>query len=150
MTHLQEEIIRRRITDDELNVLYEGNIENVLDYKSFDIYKDLDKLKDVDIASNLIQDAIKNNKHICISADYDTDGIPSLATVSYILFNMLKVNKENVSVIVGGRTYGRGVCTHVLNKLKGLKTAKGKDIDLLITIDHGSTDQNSYRQLKEY
>ena len=88
MTHLQEEIIRRRITDDELNVLYEGNIENVLDYKSFDIYKDLDKLKDVDIASNLIQDAIKNNKYICISADYDTDGIPSLATVSYILFNM--------------------------------------------------------------
>lgn len=150
MTHLQEEIIRKRITDEELNELYEGHIENVLDYKSFDIYKDLDKLKDVDIASNLVQDAIKNNKHICISADYDTDGIPSLATVSYILFNMLKVNKENVSVIVGGRTYGRGVCTHVLNKLKGLKTAKGKDIDLLITIDHGSTDQNSYRQLKEY
>lgn len=149
MNKLQEKIITNRISKNELKLYYDNNIENVVMDTNFNIYKDLELLKDIDKGTNLLLEAMENNKLIVISCDFDADGIPGCKVLIWILNNLLKYQKSVIPVI-GGRKFGRGLCQNVVNKLKKIKTVLKEDIGLLITIDHGTVDNSAYEELKTY
>ena len=89
------------------------------------------KLKDIDIAVKRIACAIKKNEKILIFGDYDADGI----TATVILYEFLKYCKADISYYIPCRiTEGYSIKpNHILD-------AANNNIDLIITVDCGSSD----------
>lgn len=117
-------------------------------YNKLDVYKDLYKLKDVDIAGKLIAEHIANNKRICLVTDCDSDGINSAVVLYKCLKEIMAVSEDNIIVVINRRKYGNGVNNTLVEQIRELNN-KTK-IDLIITADHGSADENRYIKLKEF
>lgn len=149
MTSIQERIIKKRISKEELKKEFNNKLKNVIINKDFDIYQDLHKIKDLNIGSKILNETIKKDGLIVLSHDFDADGLPALYTMFYSLINILGAKPSNIITAIGGREYGRGVCKYVLNKLINMKYVYNRNIDLLITVDHGTTDEERYKILKE-
>lgn len=85
-------------------------------------------LKDMNLAVDIILDYIKNNKHIRIIGDYDTDG----TCATYILYRGLKELNAVVDFYIPDRiTDGYGLNADIVKK------SKADNVDLIITCDNG-------------
>ena len=73
---------------------------------------------------------IGENKKICIYGDYDADGITSIA----ILYSILSRLTDNLTYYIPSR-FNEG---YGLNK-ESLKKLRGKGVDVILTVDLGST-----------
>ncbi|MBF0361578.1 MAG: single-stranded-DNA-specific exonuclease RecJ [Oligoflexia bacterium] len=91
---------------------------------------DLLKLKDLDIASSRIIEAIKNKEKIGIYGDYDVDGITATA-ILYHFFKLLNLN-ERITCFQPKR-FEEGYGLHP----KGIYDCKKLGISLLVTVDCG-------------
>jgi len=130
-TKIQKEILNIRKFDHDLK-------------NTFDPTIDIEKFKDLNNSSKLLKEYMDLNKHICIVSDSDADGITS-AVVLYLSFKNI-FRYENVSVLINNRKYGNGFTEYLTNEV--LKIHKEKNIDLLLTSDHGSSDEKSFKILK--
>lgn len=143
--------ISPELSDFHRTILYNrlnGNIDNYKDYiyNNLIIDKDLEKLKDVDKASVLINKHIDNESHIAIVCDCDSDGINS-GVVSYlILIIIFNYKPENISVFVNRRITGNGYSSSLMDRIT--TSHKERKIDLIISSDHGSSNNKEFGILK--
>lgn len=103
------------------------NIDSFLS-PSFDVLHDPFLMKDLEIAVDIIIDAIDNDKHIHIVGDYDQDG--NSATV--VLYKGLQLFTENLSFAIPHRVDdGYGISKGIVD------SAVENFVDLIITCDNG-------------
>lgn len=145
MTYLQKTMIKNRLSDTEITNKY-GTPENVISLDIPDLeLENIEKLKDIKKASEVLINNL--DSLIVLSVDIDCDGITSGYIGYRILKDMMCVN--DVEVVIGTRSAGRGVNALVTNKI--MKNVVKRDIKkkvLLITADHGTNDNNSYKELR--
>jgi single-stranded-DNA-specific exonuclease len=98
-------------------------------------------LPDIERAASLIDTAIIHNKHIAIVGDCDTDGITATAIMVCAL---RRVGVEDITTIIRARAEeGRGLIPAVVDELKE------KKIQLVITVDNGSSSVQEIQMLRE-
>lgn len=132
-------LLSNRVQDKELA----KSILN-LDIKYLESYK---SLKNVDVAGKLIAKHILNKSRILLVVDYDADGNTSAATIVNMLVKCFNYDIKNISLLVNERRYGNGVNDTLVDKI--LVNHKKKKYDLLISADHGSSDEERFKRLKE-
>jgi len=89
-------------------------------------------LHDMERACERIESALDEKQHIAVFADYDCDGIPG-AVVAHDFFTTAK--HDNLTVYIPHRHYeGFGL------SVSAVETLHEKGVQLIITIDCGSTD----------
>ena len=99
---------------------------------------------DIDSLNNgkkLFMESYKGDKKILIITDYDCDGINSAVVAAKL--RDLYFNKDKIDIIVNKRKYGNGVNK---NNFQGLNL---EDYSLIITADHGSSNNNIFLYLKD-
>lgn len=98
-------------------------------------------LKDMDIAAERINRAIKSKEKICVFGDYDADGI----TATYIVYSFLKDKKCDVIFMLPDRAdEGYGMNETAVSYFRE------QGITLIITVDTGITAFNEALLCKEY
>jgi len=138
LTYIQKIILQNRIPEDsDINLF----INNKLDFMH-----DLNKLKDIKKGSDLILQHMKNNNHIVSVTDYDADGINSAAVVHKSFTKLF--NYSNFETIVNKRKYGNGINDTLAKNI--LECHKQNKIDLIITSDHASSDQDRLKILRDH
>ena len=107
--------------------------------------KFIKKLPDIDKAIELIDKHVKNNSRILQVTDYDVDGITA-GVIGYKIFkNIFKYRR--FKVLVNNRSWKNGMNDTIINQI--LEQHKQKPIGLVITSDHGSSDGDRLKRLKE-
>lgn len=101
--------------------------DKVKDFFALDGLSDPFLLKDMTEAVDIINNAIEEEKSICVFGDYDCDGI----TATVILYSYLQCLGANVSYYIPEREEGYGISTNAINKLSE------DGIQLIITVDNG-------------
>lgn len=126
-------VIRNRdiILEDDYDKFLNGNIDSL--YNPF-------LLKDMEKATDILLNAIEENKNIRVIGDYDIDGICS----TYILTNGISLIGGNVTMDIPDRIKdGYGINEAIIKK------AKNDNIDLLITCDNGIAAIEEIKVAKE-
>ena len=124
-------------------------INNVKDPKTFldnslDLSKNILDLKGVKEAFDLIMD-IGRESHILILTDYDADGITSAIVLTKYFKDIS--HYPNIKTIINKRINNNGINPILLEQV--LKLHKEWRIDLIILADHGSSNENEFKILKE-
>lgn len=113
---------------------------------TYDPVKNLDDFTDLKQAGKYIAECIKNNKRIAIASDYDCDGLTSAVVLTKMFQNVVKY--DNVITLVNRRVNGNGFNQVLIDRI--LQEDKKQKIDVIITSDHGSTDNQAYIKFKEH
>ncbi|MDN5214566.1 single-stranded-DNA-specific exonuclease RecJ [Fulvivirgaceae bacterium BMA12] len=98
-------------------------------------------MKDMDLAVDRINEAIKNNQKMLVYGDYDVDGTTAVAT----FFGFLRAHHKNIDFYVPDRyTEGYGV------SMQGIDYAAQNGIDLIVSLDCGikAEDKVAYAKAK--
>lgn len=115
----------------------------------YDIYKKVIQFKDMDQASDLLLKYIKEHKHIMVITDYDSDGINS-AAMAYKFFKDEVVKNipdfNSFSIYVNKPKDGYGINKTIVNMIK--EHYNNKNVDLIITMDHGIVNEEAYKEIK--
>ena len=112
------------------------NEENINFYLNPDINQHIpnpNNIKDMGLATSRVVEAIKKNQKIGIIADYDVDG----STSASILYKFLKYYNSSITLKIPNRLvdgYGPN--------LKIMREMQLQNIDLLFTLDCGTTSNN--------
>jgi single-stranded-DNA-specific exonuclease len=101
---------------------------------------DLTAIPDLDIAATRIIEAIENQQSIAIYGDYDVDGTTSCA-VFFHFFNSLGITVQ----LFQPSRFDEGYGLHC----SSIEKALDHDVDLLITVDCGITNEEPARYAKE-
>lgn len=134
-----------QIDEENVKQLYKGGLPlmaaeilvrrgycNITDVKSklvLDELSDPFLLKDMEIAVDILNKTIDEEKKICIYGDYDCDGI----TATVMLFSFLDAMGADVFYYVPEREEGYGMNIPSLEKIKEMGA------ELIITVDNGIT-----------
>lgn len=110
----------------------------------YEVDYEIDKLKDVDKGADLVIEHINNNKRILLVTDYDCDGISSAIVLTKFFRDNLQY--ENFSTLLNRRKQGNGFNKTLMSKIMELN--EENQIDLIITADHGSSDDEAFGILK--
>ena len=110
-------------------------------------------MKNIDVASKRIIQALQNNERICLSYDSDADGI----TATTIMYKYLKKYTDNVYYIYGERNNGHGIEKMITldvnddeQKQRNEENLQRiKESDLIILIDSSSNDVEACRYIKQ-
>ena len=95
-------------------------------------------------AAERIVKAIKDQENIGVFTDYDVDGCTAMAVLYRSLKCIFGVQKERLKPIYGNRKNdGYGITEKIVDKILS------QDIDVLITADAGSSDQDRIARLSE-
>ena len=114
-------ILRNRdlVTDEEIDYFLNGTAD---DLHAPELMKDMEK------ASGILSEAVRNGKHIRIMGDYDVDGICS----TYILLRGLRSIGAFVDTVIPHRIKdGYGINDDMI------RTAKEEGVELILTCDNG-------------
>ena len=144
LTKLQDTILKDRVVPDNLSKF--GYTVKDLYNNNFNPLKNIDKLTDVHNAGAMIADAIKNDEHIVLVTDYDADGLCSAYVLDYAFKNIFKY--KNYTLVVNERIAGNGF-NKILNA-NLMNIHNHNNIGLIITADHGSSDNKSFKELKKH
>lgn len=147
-TH-KEDILDPSITPLQ-NTIYLGRIQEECDfsdihYNRYDIVKDISSLKDISKASELIIEHMKKNSYIMCVVDYDSDGVNSAVVLHKALRDILNYDDKNIGVIINRRRNGNGFNRSLMNHIANINN--GRHIDLIITADHGSANNDQFKTL---
>lgn len=86
------------------------------------------ELKDIEIAAEVINDAVYAEEKIAVFGDYDVDGV----TATALMYSYLKLRNARVTYYIPDREKdGYGISMQAIDKMKG------DNIDLIITVDNG-------------
>ena len=112
---------------------------------AFNIFSNIEELKDIDKAVKLILNHLEKNSHICIVTDYDSDGVNSAASLHWILSQHIR-DTSKLSVIINKRATGNGFSTSLISRVMELHNTM--PIGLIITADHGSANNDAFAMFK--
>ena len=127
LNSIEATILANRTKDiDSLEKYISPRLKDIMDYN---------KLKDIDIATDLFIRHINNNSHIMLCTDVDQDGLGACSILYIFITDILKHN--NVSYILSERAYGNGVNDNLTAKI--VEKHQEKKIDLIAYADHGSS-----------
>ena len=125
LNSIEATILANRTKDiDNLEKYISPRLKDIMDYN---------KLKDIDIATDLFIKHINNNSHIMLCTDVDQDGLGACSILYIFITDVLKHN--NVSYILSERAYGNGVNDNLTAKI--VEKHQEKKIDLIAYADHG-------------
>ncbi|MCI5911242.1 MAG: single-stranded-DNA-specific exonuclease RecJ [Oscillospiraceae bacterium] len=116
-----------------------NNLEAASEFIKFEDFRSPYEIKDMKEASEIILDAVDNNKYICIYGDYDCDGVTS----TVILYSYLAEMGANVRYYIPEREEGYG-----MNK-NSIKQLHDEGVELIITVDNGITAIEEAKYIKE-
>lgn len=116
-----------------------SSVESVNSFFAVDNLSDPFLIKDIDKASEVINEAIENGSKICIYGDYDCDGIVS----TVILYTYLLETGADVSYYIPEREEGYGLNENAVRKLADEGT------ELIITVDNGISAVNEAELIYE-
>jgi len=137
-SYLQQNVISNRYkTTEHLTKYYDTKLEDILTKEFIE-----DNMPEVKISTPIILDVIKNNKKLIHSHDGDCDGITSGAIVSKMLKGLF--DYDNFEIFTSSRNDGYGVNDKVTEAI-----LKYKDISLVMTSDHSSSDRKNLTRIKE-
>lgn len=86
------------------------------------------ELKDIEIAAEVINDAVYAEEKIAVFGDYDVDGV----TATALMYSYLKSRNARVTYYIPDREKdGYGISMQAIDKMKS------DNIDLIITVDNG-------------
>lgn len=139
LDNLEDTILKNRLTEEEY----------ILINTDIDLYQELSKIPDIELASKLLIDSITNNIPIILAVDIDFDGITSGYTGYYVLRHIFNVEVSNLKLAIGSREKGRGINKLIIEKIDRIVSNNNYPTFLLITSDHGSTDELAYIDLKK-
>lgn len=128
----------------DFNFLIE-KYKNKIDINNYNFDTNILDLKDVDKAAELLIWHMNNNSHIALVTDFDSDGVNSAIVLTKGLRKLL--GYKNTSTIVNKRIHNNGFNPILIDRIVSLH--KTKKIDLIITADHGSNDNDAFLKLKE-
>ena len=97
------------------------------------------KLKDMDKAVSLINEAIEMCQKICVYGDYDCDGVTS----TVMLYSYLECIGADVWYYIPERTEGYGLSQQAVQKIAADGT------DMIITVDNGISAVDQAKLIKE-
>ena len=103
-------------------------------------------LKNIDLAAEIIVDAIQSNGLIVLATDYDTDGVTSAWVATTALCDYFSVPKSRIKHIIGDRKTGYGINENVVERILSIN----EPIDLVISADQGSSDEERIAKLKSH
>ena len=111
-----------------------------IDYSLKDLV-DFSLLKDIDIAAEIVSQAIVENKRIIVVGDFDADGATSCA----VMIRSLKAfGLENVDYLVPNRfDYGYGLSPQIVD------VAAESKPDLIVTVDNGISSIDGVNRANE-
>ena len=112
-------------------------------YPKVDLQFELDKYSDLTVVEHIIK-LMEDKKKILIACDYDCDGLTSGITVFKYFNNILKY--EYVEALPNQRKNGNGFNKEYTQEI--LDMNREEKIALIITLDHGSLNDESYTILK--
>jgi single-stranded DNA-specific DHH superfamily exonuclease len=122
---IEATILANRTKDiDNLEKYISPRLKDIMDYN---------KLKDIDIATDLLIKHINNNSHIMLCMDKDQDGIGACSIMYIFLTEVLK--HKNVSYNINERADGNGVNDRNVEQI--LEVHKNRKVDLITFGDHG-------------
>ncbi len=107
----------------------------------------LDRLVDSDKAALIIYNHLKLSSHIVCITDSDSDGVSCAAVMDRSILEYFHHDEENLTVIVNERKFGNGVNKEMIGRT--LELHKNKPVGLVITADHGSSDDERFEILKK-
>ncbi len=96
------------------------------------------ELKDMDMAAEIIDEAIYSEQKIAVFGDYDVDGI----TATALMYTYLKSRGARVNYFIPNRDDGYGISVSAIDRLKAENT------DLIITVDNGISATGEIRYAK--
>lgn len=143
LTKLQKVILSTRLTNEDLMA---GNIKDFF-YNYLDLTHNIERLPDGDCAACLLEEHIRTGKHIVGVTDYDADGVNSAVVIYRIFKDIFKLDDKHFDVLVNRRRAGNGFNNELMGRIISLH--KKHPIDLIITADHGSNDNNQFKILKD-
>lgn len=114
------------------------NLKDLIDYSL---------LKDITVASQIIADAIIQQKRVLIVGDFDADGATSCAVMirSLKAFGLL-----DVDYLVPNRfDFGYGLSPQIVDVAAQLESASAAPLDLIITVDNGISSIAGVRRANE-
>ena len=136
LSYIPSRILHNRIKG--LGELDISNLSSFFDPK-LSLLHPPESLKDMELASGRIVEAIKAGEKIRIHGDYDVDGITS----TYILYKTLNTLGADVSYMLPNREIdGYGISDRFVEKCI-------KDPCLIITVDCGVSEYEKIKKLKE-
>lgn len=108
------------------------NLKNLIDFSL---------LKDIDIAADIVAQAIINNKRIIIVGDFDADG----ATACAVMMRSLKAfGLDNIDYLVPNRfDFGYGLSPQIVD------VAAQSSPDLIVTVDNGISSIDGVKHANE-
>ncbi len=116
-----------------------NNLEYASEFVKFEDFRSPYEIKDMKEASEIILDAVDNNKYICIYGDYDCDGVTS----TVILYSYLAEMGAKVRYYIPEREEGYG-----MNK-DSIKQLHDEGVELIVTVDNGITAIEEAKYIKE-
>jgi single-stranded-DNA-specific exonuclease len=131
-------VIAARVSDD-------STLDNVLN-PTDEYYKRLYELKDMDVAVPLLLSHLGESLILSIT-DSDADGVSCAAIVDRSIVDYFNHPKDKLITIVNKRVYGNGVNDEMVRRT--LEIHKETPIGLVITADHGSSDDVRIKKLRE-
>lgn len=137
LTNIQKILLANRLKDN-------SDISEIL-YGSKHFVYDMLTMKDIKEAATSIASYINNNKRIAIVTDYDSDGINSAVVLTKSFKEIFKY--DNIITIINKRIYGNGINSMLLSTL--IEENNKNKIDMIITADHGSSDELNISKLRE-
>ena len=129
-----DEIVAKLLSIRKINKEY---VESFLNPSIKELIPNPNSLKDMEITVKRLIKAISNKEKIGIFGDYDVDGASSTAIIGNYLFK--SINQEFETYIPDRSTEGYGPSIDSFQKLIN------KNINLIITVDHGTT---SYKAIE--
>ncbi len=117
---------------------------NQVDYSLQDLI-DFSLLKDIDVAAEIVSQAIIENKRLVVVGDFDADGATSCA----VMMRSLKAfGLEDVDYLVPNRfDYGYGLSPQIVDVAAELDALKKPD--LIVTVDNGISSIDGVRRANE-
>lgn len=105
-------------------------------------------LPNLDKALKLFKDfSKKKHQHLLIVSDFDCDGISSAVMAYKSLSKIFKFGKNyKLSCLVNKRVNGTGYNKKLLQRIYDVN--QSDPVDLIISFDHGSSDEKSFQELK--
>lgn len=140
-SHLTDLNIDERI----LKVLVNRDINTKEDIEMFlnpslEKFHDPFLMKDMDIAIDMVLEAIEENRHIHIVGDYDQDGNSSIVT----LMKGLSIHTDRLTYTIPDRmSDGYGINNRIVEEAKEI------GVDLIITCDNGISAHEAVQKAKD-
>lgn len=146
LSNLQFEILKANVNNDKLRD-YGYTLSDIFT-THLDLSKNIERLPDIDPVTDMIAEAVRSKKNVLLVSDYDADGLTSASVMHFMFKDYFHHPEDKYHNMINQRILGNGINDTLVKDIKELHDKW--PVDLMITADHGSSDNKAYAELKAY